>query len=336
MLPLRPVAAASEHVVVIHPGVVRTATSTMQKHVFARHSGLHFLGLPAPTAELEWAVRHICQADSVHLEAERLQRAFEAAFAAAPEGRSVLISYENYALYKAKDKGLVAQRLKALFPGARMVFTLRAQEGLIVSRYFNDLRRRIKLKSFITLEDWYWFERRESYRTIFDDLRYFPIINYYARLFGRENVHLILFEQLRTDPKGFAARFAEVLEVDAAEFERLMSGRRENAAMSWRYYQFWRWVGHLLPRRYVRDLATRFPGRDGRPARLTLPADIRADLAELCAQDNRSLSEHFQLDLDRYGYLVAPTATPSPIPERTKAAAPCFPMGAAPDQRSPR
>ena len=41
--------------------------------------------------------------------------------------------------------------------------------------------------------------------------------------------------------------------------------------MSVRYYQFWRWFGHFLPRRYVRDLATRFPDRNhGRPARLTL------------------------------------------------------------------
>lgn len=329
MLKLQPVAAADGRQVIIHPGVVRTATSTLQKHVFAQHPGLYFLGLPARTPELEWAVRHVCEADTMHLIAERLQRAFETGCAGAPAGKPILISYENYTLYKSKDKGLVAERLKNLFPHAKIVFTLRAQESLIVSRYFNDLRRRIKLKSFITFEDWYWFERRESYRTIFDDLRYFPVVEYYAGLFGRQNIRLILFEEIKIDRKAFATRFAEALQVDAAEFERLLGGKRENATMSSRYYQFWRWFGHFLPRRYVRDLATRFPDRHhGRPARLTLPAEIRADLVALCAEDNGNLMKHYHLDLQRYGYSVPRKAMPLSIPERTKGSAPCSPVGA--------
>jgi len=38
--------------VAIHPGFVKTATSTLQRHVFPRHPEIAYLGLPAPTAEL--------------------------------------------------------------------------------------------------------------------------------------------------------------------------------------------------------------------------------------------------------------------------------------------
>ena len=238
---------------------------------------------------------------------------------------------------RPRTKGWWPNASRIFFPHAKIVFTLRAQESLIVSRYFNDLRKRIKLKSFITFEDWYWFERRESYRTIFDDLRYFPVVEYYAGLFGRQNIRLILFEEIKIDRKAFATRFAQALQIDAAEFECLLGGKRENATMSARYYQFWRWFGHFLPRRYVRDLATRFPDRKhGRPARLTLPAEIRADLVALCAEDNSALMKHYHLDLQRYGYSVPLKAMPPSIPERTKGAASCSPVGASLGHGPPR
>ena len=180
MLKLQPVAAADGRQVIIHPGVVRTATSHLQKHVFAQHPGLYFLGLPAHMPELEWAVSHGYEADTTHVMAERLQRAFETGCADAPDGKPILISYENYTLYKAKDKGLVAERLKNLFPQAKIVFTLRAQKSLIVSRYFNDLASKISSNPSSLSRTGIGLNGGESYRTIFDDLRYFPVVEYYT------------------------------------------------------------------------------------------------------------------------------------------------------------
>lgn len=313
---LEPVASALGRRIVVHPGMVRTGTSTLQRHVFARHSGLQFLGLPAPSAGLEWAVAHLCQADSIHLQAARLRDELEAAIAAAAPGRTLLISYENYALYKSKDKGLVANRILALFPNAEIVFTLRRQEDLIVSRYLTDLRQRIKLKSFIAFDDWYWFGFREAYRTIFDDLHYFRLLDYYADLFGRSRVQAILFEELKDDPDAFSDRFAGVLGIDAGEFRALLRGQRENASMSQAYLRFWRDFGHLVPRRIARDLSRKMDRRGGAPARIELTDEMRAHLAGLYGEGNARLADRFGVDIARYGYSLSREGAPPPSQDR--------------------
>ncbi len=291
--------------IAVHPGFVKTATSTLQRHVFPNHPEIAYLGLPGPTAELEWAIRHLCQADSTRFEAERVAKVLSEAARAAPPERVLLVSYENFALHESTDKGLVAERLARLLPGATILFTIRRQEEIVTSWYLTKLRVRIKRKAFIPFEEWYWVERREPHLSILDDLRFSPVIEAYGRLFGRERVHVVPFELLRREPAAFARACAAALGVDADSFARLLAGRRENASMSQRYFDFWRRFGHLLPRRLVRKWARRMPMHDGPSARIPLPEDIRADIAREVAEDNRRLADFTGLDLASLGYTVA-------------------------------
>lgn len=296
--------------IALHPGFVKTATSTLQRHVFPRHPQIAFLGLPAPTPELEWAIRHLCQADSTHYEPQRVKDLLAAAIAAAPSDRLVLVSYENFALYESKDKGLVAERLAELFGGARVLFTIRRQEELVTSWYLTKLRVRIKRKAFVPFEEWYWWERREPHASILDDLRYSRTVEVYVRLFGAEAVRVVPFELLRREPAEFARACALALGVDAEPFARLLEGRRENASMSQAYFDFWRRFGHLLPRRLVRNWARRMPMHAGPAARIALPEAVRADIARLVAEDNRRLAALSGWDLATLGYTLEAAAEP--------------------------
>lgn len=307
----RPVVAGRRRVA-IHPGFVKTATSTLQRHVFPHHPEVAFLGLPAPSPELEWAIRHLCQADSTCYESERLYEVFRAAVDAAPADRLLLISYENFALHESKDRGLVADRLAALFPEATILFTIRRQEELVVSWYLTKLRVRIKRKAWIPFDEWYWVERREPHRSILDDLRYSVTIEAYRRRFGHNRVHVVPFELLRQDPARFARACAEALGIAAEPFARLLAGKRENASMSQSYYDFWRRFGSLLPRRLVRKWARRMPMHRGPPVHIEVSDAIRADIGQLVAEDNRRLATLFGLDLAGMGYtLEAPAASGS-------------------------
>lgn len=308
---MRPAVAQGVRRVAIHPGFVKTATSTLQRHVFPNHPQIAYLGLPAPTEPLEWAIRHLCQADSTDWQGERVAAILGAAAEQAPLDRLVLVSYENFALHESTDKGLVAERLAALFPGASILFTIRRQEELVTSWYLTKLRVRIKRKAFIPFEEWYWTERREPHLSILDDLRYAPTIEAYRRLFGGERVAIVPFELLRRDPAAFARACAAALAIDASAFARLLAGRRENASMSQRYFDFWRRFGHLLPRRLARKWARRMPMHDGPPARIALPDAVREDIARLVAEDNRRLAELTGLDLAELGYTVAAPMVPA-------------------------
>jgi hypothetical protein len=305
MLPVIPaVSAARGRPVILHCGLARTGTSTLQEHVFPALSGVAFLGLPAPTPALDWAIRHICQADTLYLEPERLAATFDAAISATAPSDSVVISYENFLLYKSKDKGVIAERLKALFPDASVLIVLRRQESMIVSRYLTNMRKNIKRRALLPFDEWWEVERREAYRSVFDDLRYGPMVDYYATLFGRERVQELLFEELQADPATYAARLARFLGADLGQLRSALEGHRENAAMSASRYRFWRLFGHLLPRRLARELAIHLPaGRGGRVS-LTLSPAMLAEVRTLCAGDNARLAREYGLDLSRYGYLL--------------------------------
>jgi hypothetical protein len=310
---MNPVVRAGTRRVAIHPGFVKTATSTLQRHVFPNHPEIAFLGLPAPTAELEWAIRHLCQADSTRFEGERVAATLRAAALAAPPERLLLVSYENFALHESTDKGVVAERLSALFPTAYILFTIRRQEELVTSWYLTKLRVRIKRKAFIPFEEWYWLERREPHLSILDDLCYAPVVETYRRLFGADRVTVVPFELLKREPAAFARACASALGVDATMFAELLTGRRENASMSQRYFDFWRRFGHFLPRRLARKWARRMPMHDGPSARIELGEAIRADIAGLVAADNRRLAELTGLDLAGLGYTMAAPEKPERV-----------------------
>lgn len=305
---LRPVTEAA---VWLHPGMVKTATSTLQRHVFSHHPKIHYLGLPSPTPELEWAIRHICQADSTHFETDRLQDVLAGGLAGAAADARPLISYENFALHESKDKGLVADRLAALFPNARILFTIRRQEDLVTSWYLTKLRVRIKRKAYIPFEEWYWMEAREPWNSILDDLCFDRMIRRYEALFGTERVSVLTFEEFIREPNAFLRRLSAFLDVDAGGFSAMVAGKRENAAMSNRYLAFWRHASHILPRRFVRNWSRKLTLKGGARARIAMPDAIRAHVRDLVAADNAELAGRRGVDLARWGY----TLPGEPAPE---------------------
>lgn len=296
--------SATDRPVIIHPGFVKTATSTLQRHVFAKHPQIYFLGLPSPSPDLEWAVRHICQADTVHLEPERLHRVLANAIADVGHDKTVVISYENFALYESKDKGLVAVRLKQLFPAGRVLFTIRRQQDIIRSWYLTKLRLAIKHKGFIPFDEWYWLGAREPWQSLLDDLPYTNTVDFYRQLFGPEHVRVFLFEELVRDPAQFGSELAPFLGLDRDGLMALLNGKHENRSISRRYVIFWRLLQHLLPRKVVRKLSMRMHMREGRSASVVLSKAIAMHIAELIADDNARLARMFDLDLDRYGYIT--------------------------------
>jgi len=96
--------------IVIHPGMVKTATTSLQELVFARHPDITFLGLPAPSPATKAAIHQNCQTDDIDYDHQSVANVLRPLAAEARDGVAVL-SYENFALYESKDKGLVAERL---------------------------------------------------------------------------------------------------------------------------------------------------------------------------------------------------------------------------------
>ena len=112
-----------------------------------------------------------------------------------------------------------AHRLKATFPDARIVILLRAQPNVIVSLYQQYIRaggtyganRYLFPKKHLKRPEVVTYKQP---RFDVDFFLYSRIVALYDELFGRENVHVFLFEEFRRGGIDFLRRFADTLQLD--------------------------------------------------------------------------------------------------------------------------
>jgi hypothetical protein len=145
-----------------------------------------------------------------------------------------------------------------------------------------------------------------------EHFEYDRLIAHYDRLFGRENVYVYAFEELR-DPAALLARMERDLGIafPAGAAEASASNRSHSRAAVWllRFANLFTrqsvvnksWIvdlpgGHEL--RHVVNFLLR--GVPGRPTRL--PQDIVAEIDRRYAQSNARLGAMRDLPLERFGY----------------------------------
>lgn len=301
--------------IVLHPGFVKTATTSLQRNVFACHSGLFYLGRPAPTAELEKAIHAIAHADGTIYDRRQVADVIARALASAPVDRTVVLSNENFALYEATDRAVVAERLAALFPGATVLFTIRRQQELLPAWYLQKLEKYLKGGHYLDFATWLAIKRREPHRSILSNLDFWPVIRHYARLFGEDRIRILMFEDLRRDADGFAQALAGILQVDAGEVVRLLRQQVRNPTLTREYYAFFRFVGRWLPARLARKLGNRIVALPGHRLQIALDAATLELVHGLCAAGNAAIARRFRLDLGARGYpLPSGTSTMEDTP----------------------
>jgi hypothetical protein len=110
-------------------------------------------------------------------------------------------------LYERKfDRKNVIDRLKKVHPDAKIIMYIRNQETWLLSHYSQYL----KSGGLLSLYD--FIECQLTNKNL--DLHYidwFPLISYLYEVFGKENVHICLYEDLRSSPQETADRVFDFL-----------------------------------------------------------------------------------------------------------------------------
>ena len=301
----------------LHVGYPKTATTTLQKKLFARHPGICYLGKPL-TGDLLDIEQHILRLDSVQFERALpdLQEKFAALAQDCPAQQNMLLSHEGFlraARYEGHDIGRTAERLKQVFSDpvadefeAHVLITIRKQVDIIPSYFFDSVSRSPdRFHHFIdsSLEN-----PQYGY---FPSLFYDQVIGYYAALFGRERIRALPFEAFITRRENFLHILAGYLEIDAGTCLELVGGKSHNVKL--RAGEGYRLSAH----EYVLDRVNRRrPGVQQLPKTLrillkripvknyefAMTPDERSRIQALFADSNRQLSGQFDLDLEEYGY----------------------------------
>ena len=307
--------AAPGAAMIIHPGFIKTGTTSLQQFLFGAHPQLHAFGHPHQSpldTRLSGALRAI---DGFGDEPQVLGAAVADAVAAWPVGRVPLLSDETLTA-DPRLAAATARRLHRHFPQARILFTLRRQEDLIRSFYGRHGRvlgdaPAPYTNRHVSFAAWLEHASRQAPAGVLGMADFARTIELYRGLFGTERISIVLLEEWMADPDAFARRLSAILGVDAGTTRRLLGDRRTHRQERARMVGYDRF-GKRFP--MVARLATRLPRgvrgvagaflRRGATQRVEWPTGWRERLRERYAPGNRELVERYGLPLREHGYAL--------------------------------
>jgi len=322
----------------IHIGLAKTATKMLQKRLFRNHPGIKLFGFAYDCKRQRFLSRNgqvkSGLADLLDKQVKNADRSEMCALMAKAVGRSKaanlvpLWSWERLSLGVPGRRRARAQYLRDVIGPARIIVVLRHPVSLIESVYFQVIERYhigavtqslwMRLKRppwYPTFEQWVATAKPSQLLPV-NHIDYGRTIRFYEECFGRENIHILLFEQLEEDPEGFIRQLCSIIGVDADEGVQLTSGRRDNDR--WNLQQI-RQLERICGS-FAASCRFRLSSYDQRKQlfnssggserdRVNKPAaDISPEwkdrIENLSREGNRYLVEHWKLPLDRYGYPV--------------------------------
>ena len=298
--------------VVIHVGVSKTGTSTLQEEVFPKHEGIDFRFWP-DTHDIP--LFYDClYCDVIYDDDDRFEKCAEAIREAHKDAVSPILYSREHLTHQRYDKGTMARRLRRLFGEAKIIVTIRNQMDWIESSHvWNQqlLRRPWQGGLPPLLPSYLEGNWKERWRSRISSGDFGAIVRRYAELFGRENVCVLPFEEMVRYPDLFAERLFGFIGVDPDRGRSLMEGSHRNPRLSRREYEFWRWRAWLVPLSVQRVFMTlgmptplvRFL-QSGSRFKAQIPDVWQARLSEHFAPGNRYIMDTFGVPLDQYGYPV--------------------------------
>jgi len=206
--------------------------------------------------------------------------------------------------------------LHDLVPGAGILAVVRNQLTAIPSWYANHgayLRHvpRCYWHRYVSFDAWMDYCTTFRKYSPIDGFFYHRILDVYASLFGKDHIHVLLYEDFIHQRETFMKNLCQILRIDDRDALQRLGGQRERRRNTGRELQY-----HRFRSSFFRDVSfSRYlPGgarlkrawlkflESGPPADGFMSDDWREKIAVLYREDNSRLAEAFGLSLDRYGY----------------------------------
>jgi len=232
-----------------------------------------------------------------------------------PGERVPVISYERLSGNPhagSFDARTIADRIKAAFPDARIFCVIREQKDMILSTYFQYLKigGTDSLTSYLTRS---YDGRRPGFSPA--AFNYIDLVDYYCRLFSRDQVLVLPYEMLRDSAREFLGRLGDFTGQDIAGLAAraaVAHNKRRNAFLVPRFP----FLNMLCRKSSVNGYSPLYlPGSQcvinsvdsligvgNRKYAHRLKRQIDGITGDCYAAGNRRLSELVEIELSDYGY----------------------------------
>lgn len=317
----------------VHIGVPKSATTSLQFGAFPVHPDIRYLGKPfydetfgyegsLATAEL---IDSLWKQDELQFDSDLARQRFECGVRPRLCGdRLAVLSEEGLSQASATDRSLIARRLAALCKNAdcSILVTVREQKRALFSGHQWIYTRRLSSLGF---SEWIeWCGSYSSYYGCYNDFplrqyRYARLVETYVELFGRDRVLVLPKELLAQTPDEFFARLEDFAGIrrfwGTASCPPMTVENSSPGRLGIRYQRLVKGVRHLGARLRGSSLAPsealEEAGVHGRVMRMLAHIDgpmrpmspeTAAWLDEYYREDNARLAALTGLDLGRYGY----------------------------------
>lgn len=188
----------------IHIGYPKTATTWFQRNFYPNVKGVYL-----PHHNL--VKKNIISPFDLNFSQEKYIEDFQKEI----NSRRLIICEENLSGslqnggmqgYHTKETGY---RLKTLFPDADIIIFIRKQPEMVASAYIQYVKGggNHSLKTYL-FDKQYDFSNSRMLFSL-DFFRYDEVIEFYRSLFGKEKVHVFLFEEFAEDNRRFIKAFSE-------------------------------------------------------------------------------------------------------------------------------
>lgn len=228
--------------------------------------------------------------------------------------KTLLISNEDLAFYPAKDSYIIALRLKELFPDSQIIINLRNQLDIIKS-YYNMIPHDISLFNLDKTPKIYdinlWIKQQlNNYdSSVLQYFEYNKLINIYEELYGFENIHLILFEDLINDFDYFSNRVSNIIGIDSTIVADKLSNKHKNFLS--KRYRIYKNIRRHFPSIEIKNYIPSFIYnsfykyiKSGNKANPVINNNIIKELDELYKNGNSEILNKFDIDLHKYSYWI--------------------------------
>ena len=317
--------------IVLHIGLSKTATTTLQRAVFQNHSQICYLGKIAGSrhgrqcastdtyeflAPLLWQTDQPCDiAAAKSFYAETLE-------SRAGANQIILGSWEGLGQQGMASFEASLQRLVAVCGVCRILISLRNPVTRLPSMYLQHLRGNQKqlARTYVTFDDWLDSQEQQlgSLQGIF---AYRDYVEMAVRLLGAANVGVFLFEEFESDPEQYLRDVSGFLGIDAEETIDLAEGQHLHTRLFESQVNKMQAINSSLAGRLAWRLSSverkkksiGFSDRDGviqstvaddSPASVNLAPETLQRISDASREGNNWLVNELHLELGKYGYAL--------------------------------